>query len=90
MIIAENRPTDRSSEAASLPWAAAEYVDLPLGGGLTLRAFVCRLGPARWHWTLNSLERDRAEEISRGVESSLSAAREVVASEIAKCLEPPA
>ena len=68
-------------------WAAAEVLDTRLTDNLTLRALVCRLAAARWQWSVMSLEGDHGALITAGVSASLNAAREAVATEIAKCVE---
>jgi len=72
----------------SLPeWSAAEMLDAQLADEQMLRAIVCRLGAHRWQWTVSSLDRDRGELISVGIERTAAAARHTATVEITKCLE---
>ena len=68
-------------------WSAAEILDTPLGGESLIRATVYRLGAGEWRWTVGSLDGDRGELISTGIERNAAAARKMATSEIAKCLE---
>ncbi|HWD56911.1 MAG TPA: hypothetical protein VG308_01425 [Stellaceae bacterium] len=78
------------ADAIDLPeWTAAEVLDAPLPDRNRLRAVVVRLGAGRWQWTINSILRDRGELISTGIEKSAAAARDMAASELAKCLTDP-
>jgi hypothetical protein len=70
-------------------WSAAEVFDTPSSDGHTLRALVCRLGAGKWQWSVSSLDSDRGELISTGLEKSLAAARATATAEIAKCLDDP-
>jgi hypothetical protein len=69
------------------PWSAAKFLDTPLDGDLTLRALVCRLRAGKWQWSVSSLEGERGELISIGIEKSADAARRMATTEIVKCLE---
>lgn len=68
-------------------WSAAEVLDAPFADDQMLRAIVCRLGAHRWQWSVSSLDRDRGELISLGIEKTAAAARRTATDEIAKCLE---
>jgi hypothetical protein len=68
-------------------WSAAEFLDTPLDGDLTLRALVCRLGAGKWQWSISSLDGERGELISIGIKKSADAARQMAIIEIVKCLE---
>jgi hypothetical protein len=70
-------------------WSAAEVLDTPSSDGRTLRALVCRLGVGKWQWSVSSLDSDRGELISTGLEPSLTAARATATAEIGKCLDNP-
>lgn len=82
---------DRSAttEVSSPEWSAAEILDTPLSGNLTLRALVCRLAASKWQWSILSLDAESGAVISTGVEKSIAAARQMATSEIAKCIENP-
>ena len=77
----------RADDAQLHEWSAAEVLDAPLADDQTLRAMVCRLGANRWQWTVSSLDHDRGELISVGIERTAAAARQTATVEIAKCLE---
>ena len=68
-------------------WSAAEILDTPLADESLLRATVCRLGAGEWQWSVSSLDGDRGELISSGVERNAAAARMMASAEIAKCIE---
>jgi hypothetical protein len=88
MIIDIERPS--RAAGVDLPdWSAAEVLDAPLPDQLTLRAVVLRVGAHKWQWSISSLDGDRGEQISAGIEKSAAAARLMATSEIAKCLESP-
>jgi hypothetical protein len=74
-------------ELAYPEWSAAEILDTQLTDDQLLRAVVCRQAAGEWHWSVSSLDRDRGELISAGIERSAAAARTMAAAEIAKCLE---
>ena len=83
---------EKPSYAPSLDlhrWAAAEVLDTPMPDGLTIRALVCRLGPAKWQWTITSMDRGEGELICAGIEKSVLDARLIATAEVAKCLESP-
>jgi hypothetical protein len=68
-------------------WSAAEILDTSLGDESLLRATVYRLGAGEWQWSISSLDGNRGELISTGIERNAAAARKMATSEIAKCLE---
>ncbi|HWB51702.1 MAG TPA: hypothetical protein VG651_21520 [Stellaceae bacterium] len=70
-------------------WSAAEFLDTPFSEELILRAVICRLGPARWQWSILTIGSDRGEVIAIGTETSATAARQTAASEIEKCMHDP-
>lgn len=70
-------------------WSAAEFLDTPYGGGLLLRAVICRLAPGRWQWSIMAIENDRGELIAIGTERCVAEARRTAASEIEKCIHDP-
>lgn len=77
----------RADDLALLEWSAAEVLDAPFADDQLLRAMVCCLGAHRWQWSVCSLERDRGEMISVGIERTAAAARQTATVEIIKCLE---
>ena len=77
----------RADDLSLHEWSAAEVLDAPLAADQTLRAMVCRLGAHRWQWSVSSLDHDRGELISVGVERTAAAARHTATVEITKCLE---
>lgn len=77
----------RADDLALLEWSAAEVLDAPFADDQLLRAMVCRLGAHRWQWSVCSLERERGELISVGIERTAAAARQTATVEITKCLE---
>jgi hypothetical protein len=77
----------RADDLPLLEWSAAEVLDAPFADDQTLRAMVCRLGAHRWQWSVCSLDSDRGELISVGIEKTAAAARQTATVEIAKCLE---
>lgn len=77
----------RAEDLSLHEWSAAEVLDTPLADDQKLRAIVCRLGAHRWQWTVSSLDRDRGELISVGIERTAAAARHTATVEITKCLE---
>jgi hypothetical protein len=86
MIVEIDTPS-RAADLHHLEWQAAEVLDTPLPNDLKLRALVCRLGAGRWQWSISSLDGERGELISAGIEKTAAAARLMAASEIAKCVE---
>jgi hypothetical protein len=89
-IDSPTRATASASRAAELDlpaWSAAEVLDTQLPDDFTLRALVCRLGAGKWQWSISSLDGERGELISTGIEKSAADARQVATCEIAKCLE---
>jgi hypothetical protein len=88
MIVDIERPSLATNPAFS-EWSTAEVLDAPLPDDLMLRAVVFRLGIRKWQWSISSLDGDRGELISAGIEKSAAAARLMATSEIAKCLGNP-
>lgn len=87
MSITEANPT---ATAFTLPrWSAAEFLDTPYADRLLLRAVICRLGPARWQWSIMSIGKDSGELISQGTERTVVEARQTAAAEIDMCIRDP-
>jgi hypothetical protein len=89
MIVDLDHPSSRAAELDLPEWSAAEVLDTPVSGNVKLRALVCRLGAGRWQWSISSIDGERGELISTGMEKNVAAARQMAMSEIAKCLESP-
>ena len=86
MIIDLENPS--RTAGVDLPeWSTAEVLDTPLSDSLKLRALICRLGAGKWQWSVSSIEGDRGELISSGIEKSATDARVMAMSEITKCVE---
>lgn len=86
MIVDIEHPS-RGVDLALPQWSAAEVLETSLSGNLVLRAIICRQSAAQWHWSVLSIEGDRGELISAGIEKSLGAARITATTEITKCVE---
>ena len=88
MIVDIESPS-RAAGATAGEWTTAEILDTPLLDDLTLRAVVYQSGTRKWQWSISSVDGERGEVISVGVARSAEAARQMAASEIAKCLQSP-
>jgi len=88
-MIVDLEMSPRSVYTDPVEWLAAEVLDTPSSDGRMLRALVCRLAAGKWQWSISSLDSDRGELISTGLEESLASARATATAEIGKCLDSP-